>query len=51
MWVMTERHIRHLPVLRDGVCVGIISIGHVIKQRFGEMELEADAMRECIAGA
>ncbi len=50
MAVMTERRIRHLPVLRDGVLCGIISIGDVVKQRLGEMENEAEAMREYIAG-
>jgi CBS domain-containing protein len=51
MAVMTERRIRHLPVLKGGVLSGIVSIGDVVKQRLGEMEHEADAMREYIAGA
>ncbi len=50
MAVITERRIRHLLVLRDGVLCGIISIGDVVKQRLGEMENEAEAMREYIAG-
>ena len=50
MAVMTERRIRHLPVVQGGVLCGIVSIGDVVKQRLGEMEHEADAMREYIAG-
>jgi CBS domain-containing protein len=31
MAVMTERHVRHLPVLDDGRLVGVISIGDVVR--------------------
>ncbi|EXJ13782.1 CBS domain-containing protein [Imhoffiella purpurea] len=31
MAVMTERRVRHLPVLDDGVILGIISIGDIVK--------------------
>lgn len=40
MKVMTERRIRHLPVLVDGALLGIISIGDVVKTRMGELESE-----------
>ena len=33
MAVMTERRIRHVPVVSDGVLSGIISIGDVVKSR------------------
>ena len=43
---MTKRRIRHLPVLRDGVLCGIISIGDVVKNRLEEMETETNVLRE-----
>ena len=38
MRVMTERRIRHVPVVRDGLLAGIVSIGDVVKSRMGELE-------------
>ncbi len=49
MQLMTERRIRHLPVVEDGKLVGIISIGDVVKHRVAEVEHEAIAMRDYIA--
>ena len=40
MALMTERRIRHLPVVHDGQLVGMISIGDVVKARFDELEHE-----------
>ena len=48
---MTERRIRHIPVLRDGALAGIVSIGDVVKFRLDEMEYEASSLRSFIAGA
>ena len=47
---MTDRRIRHVPVLRDGRLAGIISIGDVVKVRLGEIKQEASALRAYIAG-
>jgi CBS domain-containing protein len=51
MGLMTDRRIRHVPVMRDGALAGIVSIGDVVKVRLGEIEQEASALREYITGA
>ncbi len=40
MSLMTERRIRHVPIVEDGSLVGIVSIGDVVKSRVGELETE-----------
>jgi CBS domain-containing protein len=45
---MTQRRIRHLPVVVGGKLQGIISIGDVVKHRVGEIESETEALREYI---
>ena len=37
---MTERRIRHMPVIADGALQGMVSIGDVVKSRIGELEQE-----------
>ena len=49
MSLMTDKRIRHLPVLDDGRLTGFISIGDVVKSRMDEVEREAAAMRDYIA--
>ena len=49
METMTERRIRHLPVVEDDQLIGIVSIGDVVKHRILETEREAHALREYIA--
>lgn len=49
MSIMTERRVRHLPVVRHGKLVGVISIGDVVKHRLAEIESEAQRLREYIA--
>ena len=52
MAVMTERRIRHLPVLGDARDVlGIVSIGDLVKYRMERIEAEAEAMRAYIQSA
>jgi CBS domain-containing protein len=48
MSVMTERRIRHLPVTDQGVLVGIVSIGDIVKSRIGELERNRDELVEYI---
>ncbi len=44
MKVMTDRRIRHVPVVVDGALAGIISIGDVVKHRIGQLEFERDQL-------
>jgi len=48
---MTNRRIRHLPVVSNGTLCGIVSIGDLVKSRLDEIEYEAHSMRSFIAGA
>ncbi len=50
MAVMTERRIRHVPVVRDGVLCGIVSIGDVVKCRIGELERDRKELVDYING-
>ena len=47
---MTNRRIRHFPVVENGKLCGIISIGDVVKSRLDEIEFEASSLRSFIAG-
>ena len=42
---MTQRRIRHLPVVEQGQLAGIVSIGDAVKSRLEEVELEANVLR------
>jgi CBS domain-containing protein len=46
---MTDRRIRHLPVLKDGRLIGIISIGDLVKHRIAAVEADAAAMQAYIS--
>ena len=43
---MTDKRIRHIPVVDNGVLTGLISIGDVVKLRLAEMEMEANVLRD-----
>ena len=49
--LMTQRRIRHLPVVEGGEILGIVSIGDLVKHRMERIEAEADAMRAYIQSA
>lgn len=46
---MTQKRIRHLPVVEGGKMVGFVSIGDLVKYRIDRIEAEAAAMRDYIA--
>lgn len=48
---MTERRVRHLPVMEDNHLVGIVSIGDVVKMRLDDLVTEAEALHGYITGA
>jgi CBS domain-containing protein len=47
---MTDRRIRHLPVMQADRLVGVISIGDVVKCQIAEHAHEAESLRTYIAG-
>lgn len=49
--LMTQRRIRHLPIVDNGQIRGIVSIGDLVKFRMERIEAEADAMRAYIQSA
>ena len=49
--LMTQKRIRHLPVVDRGEIRGIVSIGDLVKHRMERIEAEADAMRAYIQSA
>jgi CBS domain-containing protein len=51
MKLMTQRRIRHLPVKDGDQLVGIISIGDVLKHRLGELQVEAEVLRDYAVAA
>ncbi len=42
--LMTERRIRHVPVVTDGSLTGIISIGDVVKAAMDQLQFERDQL-------
>lgn len=49
MSTMTERRVRHVPVLVDGRLSGVISIGDVVKDRISGLEFETKVLHDYIA--
>mgnify|MGYP000499614233 CR=1 FL=1 len=48
MEIMTEKRIRHLPVIDEGKICGLVSIGDVVKRRIMDTEAEAEALKSYI---
>jgi CBS domain-containing protein len=49
MGLMTERRIRHVPVVEGGALSGIVSIGDVVKNRLNDLETETQVLHDYIA--
>ncbi len=45
---MTQRRVRHMPVLVDGKLAGIVSIGDVVKSRMSELESDREQLESYI---
>lgn len=50
MAIMSERRIRHLPVVDDGSLAGLVSIGDLVKQIANDREVEIRYLTEYITG-
>lgn len=51
MEIMTRGRFRHLPVEKNGLLDGIVSIGDVVKRRIEDVEREAEEIKHYIATA
>lgn len=49
--IMVSKHMRHMPVVKDGKFVSMLSIRDILQLRLTEVQSEADAMRSYIAGS
>ena len=50
MTLMTEKRIRHLPVVEDGALIGIVSIGDCVKAVIDDQRHEIADLRHYISG-
>lgn len=50
MGLMTERRIRHLPVVDDGVVVGVISIGDLVQAIIADQQEAIEQLEQYISG-
>ena len=50
MSIMTEKHIRHLPVIEGERVVGVVSIGDLVKELIEEQKQEISLLQQYIAG-
>jgi CBS domain-containing protein len=50
MAVMTDKRVRHLPVLDHKRVVGVVSIGDLVKATIGEQQMLIDQLQHYISG-
>jgi CBS domain-containing protein len=50
MGLMTERRVRHLPVVESGRVIGLVSIGDLVKATIDEQEFTINQLKNYIAG-
>ena len=50
MSIMTEKHIRHLPVVEGERVIGVVSIGDLVKEMIEEQKQEISLLQQYIAG-
>jgi CBS domain-containing protein len=50
MAIMTERRLRHLPVVEDNVVIGLVSIGDLVKEIIADKEFIIEQLETYIAG-
>ena len=51
MALMTERRMRHLPVMDDGKLVGMVSIGDLVKEIIAEQKFTIEQLEHYITGS
>lgn len=47
--IMTERRIRHMPVVTGGKLVGLVSIGDVVRSRISQLESDREQLESYIS--
>ncbi|HZP92276.1 MAG TPA: CBS domain-containing protein [Burkholderiales bacterium] len=50
MGLMTDKRIRHLPVLQDGRVIGVVSIGDVVKEMLSQQKFIIEQLEHYIRG-
>ena len=50
MQIMTDNHIRHLPIVNDSQVMGLISIGDVVREMIAYQKSMIEQLQSYIAG-